>query len=92
MLGRQSRRQPAADACPYRRPFSSDFDACPTFQASLQLLANSRGEPLGPVWTCLHLHAGTRDGKAFYGRCALGTAADREALAAASGRKDHTVG
>lgn len=80
-----------ADACPFSRPFRPDFDGCASFQPTLQLLASSRGDPIGPVWTCRQLEAASLDGRVFYGRCRLGTAEERRAQAAARGEPDEAL-
>src|ERR1700730_2715407 len=63
-----------ADRCVYPRPFPDGFDACPAFQATSFIAADSRNKPLGTWRTCRHLGTGndldTRG--RFYPRCALG--------------------
>src|ERR1700737_4157947 len=63
-----------ADRCVYPRPFPDGFDACPAYQATTFVAADSRNKPLGTWHTCRHLGTGndleTRG--RFYPRCALG--------------------
>jgi len=66
------------DECPFERPFPADFDRCPTSQPALAPMADSRGQPVKPVWTCEHLSATNIPGKhRYYGRCGLGDALGR---------------
>jgi hypothetical protein len=70
--------RPAADECPYRRPFPPGFRDCPAYRSTRLVALDSRYRPLRPERTCNHLEVGTRDtlGR-FYARCAVGTAEDR---------------
>lgn len=63
-----------ADRCPYPRPFPDNFDACPAFQATSFIAADSRNRPLGTWRTCRHLGTGDdlENRGRFYPRCALG--------------------
>lgn len=68
-----------ADRCPYRRPFSTDFNDCPTYQAVTFVAADSKNQPLGAWNTCRHLVAGNdleQRGR-FYPRCELGSREQR---------------
>ncbi len=69
------RTQP--DACPYRRPFAPEFDDCPAFLPSHFVPATAGNQPLPASWTCQRLVATPNPAGGFYGRCSLGTAADR---------------
>ena len=67
------------DRCVHPRPFAEDFDACPAFQATSFIAADSRNKPLGTWRTCRHLGTGNdleKRGR-FYPRCALGDEAQR---------------
>jgi ABC-type transporter Mla MlaB component len=68
-----------ADRCMYPRPFSDDFDACPAFQPTSFIAADSRNKPLGTWRTCRHLGTGTdlENRGRFYPRCALGDVEQR---------------
>jgi len=63
-----------ADRCIYPRPFPEHFDACPAFQATSFMAADSRNKPLGTWRTCRHLGTGNdlENRGRFYPRCALG--------------------
>jgi hypothetical protein len=63
-----------ADRCVYPRPFPDDFDACPAFQATNFIAADSRNKPLGTWRTCGHLGTGDdlENRGRFYPRCGLG--------------------
>jgi hypothetical protein len=63
-----------ADRCVYPRPFPDDFDACPAFQATNFIAADSRNKPLGTWRTCRHLGTGDdlENRGRFYPRCGLG--------------------
>src|SRR2546428_10573591 len=63
-----------ADRCIYPRPFPEGFDACPAFQATSFIAADSRNKPLGTWRTCRHLGTGNdlENRGRFYPRCALG--------------------
>jgi anti-anti-sigma regulatory factor len=62
------------DRCIYPRPFPEAFDACPAFQATSFIAADSRNKPLGTWRTCRHLGTGNdlENRGRFYPRCALG--------------------
>jgi len=72
-------RHEEADRCPYRRPFSQDFDDCPAYAPATFTTVDSAGLPRGTWLTCAHLLSGShpRESGRFYPRCALGTAEDR---------------
>jgi len=64
------------DACPFERPFPVDFDECPAFEERRFVGLDLRHEPLEPVRTCEHLTVGKVDNR-HYGRCTLGSFAER---------------
>src|ERR1700737_2700882 len=68
-----------ADRCVYPRPFPEGFDACPAFQATSFIAADSRNKALGTWRTCRHLSTGNdlENRGRFYPRCALGNAEQR---------------
>ena len=70
-----------ADACPFQRPFPSDFEACGTFEDESWAPVDSHFQPLKAQRTCRHLTIG-QSGGSFYPRCALGAALDRARLVA----------
>jgi len=63
-----------ADRCVYPRPFPEGFDACPAFQGTSFIAADSRNRPLRTWRTCRHLGTGKdlENRGRFYPRCALG--------------------
>jgi len=67
------------DRCSYPRPFPEGFDACPAFQATSFIAADSRNKPLGTWRTCRHLGTGNdvENRGRFYPRCALGDQGQR---------------
>jgi ABC-type transporter Mla MlaB component len=67
------------DRCIYPRPFPEGFDACPAFQATSFIAADSRNKPLGTWRTCRHLGTGNdvENRGRFYPRCALGDQGQR---------------
>ena len=71
------------EACPYHRPFSDDFSECPAFRRVRFLALDMQYRPLSAVNTCAHLEARSVPGRqaAFYGHCAVGDAAARQAWA-----------
>ena len=79
----------ALDECPYERPFPSGFRSCPAYQPHLTYEADSKGDPLAPVWTCMHLRT-TRNtrGKGFFAGCRIGDALARTRWLAAA-RSSH---
>jgi len=68
----------AADRCPYPRPFSWHFSACPAFMPRLHLATDIRGRPLNAHWTCAHLVSSRHPEGGFYPSCALGSADERK--------------
>src|SRR4029077_15618538 len=49
MLGRP------ADACPYPKPFTADFNDCPTYQTRHAIVVDSNDRPLHTIWSCRHM-------------------------------------
>jgi PAS domain S-box-containing protein len=77
-IGRTMAAGRSLDECPYERPFPPGFRSCPAYQPHLTYEADSRGDPVAPVWTCQHLGAGRhRGGRGFFGRCGVGDALAR---------------
>ena len=69
------------DACPYPKPFSSDFNECPSYQTRHAIVLDSADRPLRTIWSCRHMEskrAPDETGR-FYGACQLGDAGDRQA-------------
>ncbi|GAC1483155.1 MAG: hypothetical protein PVSMB9_08950 [Candidatus Dormibacteria bacterium] len=79
----------ALHECPYERPFPAGFRSCPAYQPHLTYEADSKGEPVAPVWTCAHLRT-TRnaEGKGFFAGCGIGDALARTRWLAAA-RSSH---
>jgi len=71
------------DRCPYGRPFPEGFDACPAFTAAAYTALDFHFPPTTPVHTCARLTIGEEPSRtgAYYPRCALGTAEQRQAWA-----------
>jgi hypothetical protein len=72
----------AADRCPYPRPFSWYFNACPAFLPRLHLPTDIRGNPLHAHWTCAHLVSRRQPDGGFYPSCTIGAAEERASWAA----------
>lgn len=77
--GGQSGQARPEDECPFAKPFPPGFDDCVAYSPVEFVGLDTKFEPLRPVWTCGHLEAGQTPGLAasYYGRCRLGTAAER---------------
>src|ERR1700730_16692523 len=61
------------DECPYPKPFASDFDDCPAYQARQYIPLDTLYQPLEPVLTCRHLETRSMTERhRWYGACALG--------------------
>jgi anti-anti-sigma factor len=73
------RREGPRDRCSYPRPFAPDFAACPAFQATTFIAADSEDRELHTHRTCDHLEIGTHPSQAgrFYPRCVLGDPGQR---------------
>lgn len=70
-----------SDACPYPRPFPTDFRDCPAYHPAWFIPLTTGYDAMTPVWTCSHLVAGAVPQAAarFYGRCRIGDQAARDA-------------
>lgn len=71
------------DACPFRRPLPEGFDACPVFHPVRYVPLDIRYRALSPVLACRHMEPAVHPDRpfAYYTRCAVGTPAERAALA-----------
>ena len=81
------RRQRPLDECPYPKPFPDHFAECPAYEARLVADLDERSQPVGLIWSCLHLQ-GRRRAMAehrWYGACVIGDAAGRQRWAERSG-------
>ena len=67
-----SERAYAEDRCPFSRDFHDRFDACPAFESTVSVVADSTGRVLRPVLTCKLLTIGQSSPGRFYPRCAAG--------------------
>ncbi len=65
------------DRCPYPRPFPAGFRDCAAFQPQDFLPIDTLYQPLAAVLTCQHLAVGVAGRGQHYGRCRLGTSAER---------------
>jgi hypothetical protein len=74
MLGRP------ADACPYPKPFTADFNDCPTYQTRHAIVVDSNDRPLPTIWSCRHMETKQVPGEPghYYGACQLGDAKGRQ--------------
>jgi hypothetical protein len=74
MAGRPS------DACPYPKPFTADFNDCPTYQTRHAIVVDSNDRPLQTIWSCRHMETKQIPGEAghYYGACQLGDAKGRQ--------------
>lgn len=75
------------DRCPFSRVFTADFAGCASYSPTDFLPVDSTFKPLRPATTCRHLVAGDGGDGAFYPRCAIGSAHDRERWLAAIGSR-----
>jgi hypothetical protein len=69
------------DKCPFPRPFPAGFDSCLAFTPQSYTAIDLHYRPSTAMTSCTHLVVGEvadRPG-AYYPRCGLGTAAEREA-------------
>lgn len=66
------------DHCPY---VPLNFEACPAFEEIPFEPMTSLNERLQPGRSCKHLRVGIRGPGHYYGRCELGSRAERAALA-----------
>ena len=69
-----------SDACPYRKPFTADFNDCPTYQARHAIVVDSNDRPLRTIWSCRHMETKQVPGESghYYGACQLGDAKGRQ--------------
>src|SRR2546421_2476292 len=74
-----ARRAAPRDRCPYPRPFTPDFTACPAYQATTFIAADSDDRQLHTHLTCRQLEIGSDTAQTgrFYPRCALGDSGQR---------------
>ena len=69
-----------SDACPYPKPFTADFNECPTYQTRHAMVVDSNDRPLRTIWSCRHLETKQIPGESghYYGACQLGDAKGRQ--------------
>jgi hypothetical protein len=69
-----------SDACPYPKPFTADFNDCPTYQTRHAIVVDSNDRPLRTIWSCRHMETKQIPGEAghYYGACQLGDAKGRQ--------------
>jgi hypothetical protein len=69
-----------SDACPYPKPFTADFNDCPTYQTRHAIVVDSNDRPLRTIWSCRHMETKQVPGDAghYYGACQLGDAKGRQ--------------
>ena len=69
-----------SDACPYPKPFTVDFNDCPTYQTRHAIVVDSKDRPLNTIWSCRHMETKQVPGEAghYYGACQLGDAKGRQ--------------
>src|ERR1700675_4271638 len=69
-----------ADACPYPKPFTADFNDCPTYQTRHAIVVDSNDRPLQTIWSCRHMETKQVPGESghYYGACQLGDARGRQ--------------
>jgi hypothetical protein len=69
-----------SDACPYRKPFTADFNECPTYQTRHAIVVDSTNRPLQTIWSCRHMETRQVPGESghYYGACQLGDAKGRQ--------------
>ena len=66
------------DECPYPKPFPTDFNSCPAYQARQFIPLDTLYQPLEPVLTCRHLETRAMTQRhRWYAACALGDAEAR---------------
>ena len=68
-----------SDACPYPKPFTADFNECPTYQTRHAIVVDSNDRPLRTIWSCRHMETKQVPGEPghYYGACQLGDARGR---------------
>jgi len=69
-----------SDACPYPKPFTAEFNDCPTYQTRHAIVVDSNDRPLRTIWSCRHMETKQTPGKSghYYGACQLGDARGRQ--------------
>src|SRR5256885_5838628 len=69
-----------SDACPYPKPFTAEFNDCPTYQTRHAIVVDSNDRPLRTIWSCRHMETKQIPGKSghYYGACQLGDARGRQ--------------
>src|ERR1700694_549814 len=67
-------------ACPYPKPFTADFNECPTYQTRHAIVVDSNDRPLRTIWSCRHMETKQIPGESghYYGACQLGDAKGRQ--------------
>jgi hypothetical protein len=67
------------DECPYAKPFTQDFDACPAYQQTQFVPLDTQYRTLASVWTCSNLDLGRIAGAPWrhFARCRIGDEAAR---------------
>ena len=88
-----ARRAAPRDRCPYPRPFTPDFTACPAYQATTFIAADSDDRQLHTHLTCRHLEIGSDRAQTgrFYPRCAFGDSGQRRRWVARVGLERHST-
>ena len=68
-----------ADACPYPKPFSAEFNECPSYQTRHAIVLDSADRPLRTIWSCRHMETKRVPDEPghYYGACQLGDARGR---------------
>ena len=63
-----------SDACPYPKPFTAEFNDCPTYQTRHAIVVDSNDRPLRTIWSCRHMETRQIPGESghYYGGCQLG--------------------
>ena len=69
------------DACPYPKPFTADFNECPSYQTRHAIVLDSQNRPLRTIWSCRHMQSRqvAKETGHYYGSCQLGDARGRQA-------------
>jgi hypothetical protein len=69
-----------SDACPYPKPFTAEFNDCPTYQTRHAIVVDSSDRPLRTIWSCRHMETKKVPGEPghYYGACQLGDAKGRQ--------------
>jgi hypothetical protein len=69
-----------SDGCPYPKPFTADFNDCPTYQTRHAIVVDSNDRPLRTIWSCRHMETKQIPGESghYYGACQLGDAKGRQ--------------